>query len=163
MPSPYAYMGYPPSPYTDMGCTCIYTCIRTLHYDYYPTYIGLQSLGVTEPMFTHRLYTTSQHYVYMHTPPSFYMGTCLPSFSHMGYSSVCVSPPHLLPLQGSKLGGTLLRLARWTSDVLKAHLAIHVHPTFVPTILVAALGPAATQAAGSPQRAHPFRYMYKPG
>jgi hypothetical protein len=119
VPSPFAYMGYPLSPYTDMGCTCIHT----LHYDYYPTYIGLQSLGVTEPMFIHRRCTTL-HYVFMHIPPSSFMGTCPPS-SYMGLFSVCVSPPHLLSLHGSKLGGPLPRFARWTARLFKAHLAMH--------------------------------------
>ena len=118
MPSPSAYMGYPLSPDSDMGCTYAHT----LHYGYYPTYIGLQSLGVTEPMFIHGLYTTLPQYVFMHIPPSSFMA------SYMGFRFVCVSPPHLLSLIGSKLGGPLPRLARCHARLVKAQLAMH-HPT----------------------------------
>ena len=126
MPSPFTYMGHSPAPSTDMGSTNTHT----LHYDYYPTYFGPQSLGVAEPMFLHRRRTTL-HYVFMHIPPSSSMGTCIPS-SYMGLFSVYVSPPHLLSLHGSKLGGTVLRRHRSQMLHIEVQRAMHL-PTFFPT------------------------------
>jgi hypothetical protein len=152
MPSPFTYMGQPLSPSTVMGCTDTHT----LHYDYYPTYIGLQSLGVTEPMFIHRRCTTL-HYVFMHIPPSSFMGTCPPSPStYMGRGFVCVSPPLLLPLIGGKGGGALPRPCRNATRHFKGAAGSH-DPTFVPTDPQCSVGVRRHPGGGLPTLGQPVR------
>ena len=156
MPSPSAYMGYPLSPDSDMGCTYAHT----LHYDYYPNYIGLQSLGVTEPMF---MVLTLLYYI---TSP------CIPPHSpiwvHAPHPPLWVRvsfpcPPQFAFHYRRQIGGATAQACQEPRRAPPGAPGLAcILPNF-PTIPAAALGSAATQAADPPQRATPFRYMRKPG
>jgi hypothetical protein len=156
LPSPSAYMGYPFSPFSAMGCTYA----RALHYDYYPTHFGLQSLGVTEPMF---MVLTLLHYI---TSP------CIPPhppiWVHASHppSWVRVSspyPPYFALQFRRHFGGHVSQACQVPRCAPPGAPGLACFLPNFPAIPAAALGSAAIQAADPPQRANPFRYMRKPG